>query len=319
MERRALEHATASAPGKIILFGEHAVVYGKPAIAVPVTQVQATATVSPGPVGCGLILHLPDVGERLAVAEAPPEHPLAHVCRLAARLLALQPLPDWVLTLRSTIPIASGLGSGAAAATALVRALARATGTPMPATQVAALVYESEILYHGTPSGIDNTVIAYEQPVWFVRNQPPAPFPIQRPFVVLIADTGLASPTSTTVGDVRSGWQADPRRYEALFERVGQLVYAARQAIELGNIGALGPLMDENHQLLAAMGVSCRELNVLQRTAKDAGALGAKLSGGGRGGNLIALPPEDEGDIGRIAAALRRSGAVSVLASTIGA
>jgi mevalonate kinase len=319
MERRQTEDLQASASGKIILFGEHAVVYGQPAIAVPVTQVQATASLSKGPASAGLILELPDVGERLSVAEAPASHPLAHVCRLTAKALALQPLPDWVVTLRSTIPVASGLGSGAAAATALVRVLARAAHQPLPPSQVATLVYESEILYHGTPSGIDNTVIAYEQPVWFVRDRPPQPFAIGWPFTVLIADTGLASPTSTTVGDVRRGWQADPQRYEILFERVGRLVQAGRQAIELGTIAALGPLMDENHRLLAAMGVSCHELDVLQQAAKDAGALGAKLSGGGRGGNLIALPPQDEEDIGRVAAALGRSGAVSVLASTVGA
>jgi mevalonate kinase len=132
---------------------------------------------------------------------------------------------------RSTIPVASGLGSGAAAATAIVRALAAATGATLAPAQVSALVYESERLFHGTPSGVDNTVIAYGMPVWFVRGEAPQPFAIAEPFTLVIGDTGIPSPTSITVGDVRRGWQAEPDRFEVLFDAIGRTAQAARRAI----------------------------------------------------------------------------------------
>ena len=150
--------------------------------------------------------------------------PLAHVARLAAASFGW-PFPDWPITFRSTIPVASGLGSGAAAATAIVRAMAAAAGRQLTPAQVSALVYESETLFHGQASGIDNTVIAYEQPVWFVRGQAPQPFRIAQAFTIVIGDTGIASPTRLTVGDVRAGWQAEPARFEALFDGVGSIVH----------------------------------------------------------------------------------------------
>ncbi len=305
----------ANASGKIILFGEHAVVYGRPAIAVPVTQVQATATIAAGQAGSGLLLRLPDIDEQWQVTGHSTTQPLAHVAGLAAGQLDLAPLPDWLITLQSTIPVASGLGSGAAAATAIVRAMAAATGRPLTPAQVSALVYESETLFHGTPSGIDNTVIAYEQPVWFVRGQAPQPFRIAQAFTIVIGDTGITSPTRVTVGDVRAGWQAEPARFEALFDRVALIVHSARRAIESGDVVTLGPLMDENHRLLRLMGVSSPELDALCQAARDAGAAGAKLSGGGRGGNMIALAPAGRAET--IASALLAAGAARTIVTDI--
>lgn len=305
----------ASASGKIILFGEHAVVYGRPAIAVPVTQVRATATITAGRPGSGLMLDLPDIGQQLSVAEQPTLSPLAHVARLAADQLRLATLPDWRITLRSTIPMASGLGSGAAAATAIVRAMAVGAGRQLSPSHVSALVYESETLFHGQASGIDNNVIAYEQPVWFMRGQAPQPFRIGQAFTIVIGDTGVASSTRLTVGDVRIGWQAEPARFEALFDGVASIVHSARRAIEGGDVAALGPLMDENHRLLQTMGVSSPELDALCQAAHNAGASGAKLSGGGRGGNMIVLAPD--GRTEKITSALLAAGAVRTIVTDV--
>lgn len=305
----------ASASGKIILFGEHAVVYGRPAIAVPVTQVRATATITAAQPGSGLALNLPDVGEVWKVIGQSATQPLAHVAGLAARQLELSPFPDWSITLRSTIPVASGLGSGAAAATAIVKAMAAAAGRLLTPADVSALVFESETLFHGQASGIDNTVIAYEQPVWFVRGQAPQPFPIGRTFTIVIGDTGIASPTRLAVGDVRAGWQADTERFEALFDEIDAVVQAARRAIEVGDAAALGPLMNANHRLLQAVGVSSPELDALCQAARDAGAAGAKLSGGGRGGNMIALAPAGRAET--IASALLAAGAVRTVVTDV--
>ncbi len=194
---------------------------------------------------------------------------------------------------------------------------------PIPNTSIShlpgrrlALVYEVEKLHHGTPSGIDNTVIAYGQPVYFVRGQPPQTFPIGRPFTLAIADSGIASPTRIAVGDVRRAWEQEPARFEALFDRVAAAVEAARAAIAAGEPERLGRLMDENHALLQETGVSCPELDALVTAARAAGATGAKLSGGGRGGNMIALVTESTAS--RVAGALRAAGAVHVIVTKVG-
>ncbi len=122
-----------------------------------------------------------------------------------------------------------------------------------------------------------------------MRGQPPQTFHIGRPFRLAIADSGIASPTKVAVGDVRRAWEREPARFEALFDRVAVVVEAARSAIAAGEPERLGPLMDENHALLQEIGVSCPELDALVAAARAAGAVGAKLSGAGRGGNMIAL------------------------------
>lgn len=301
-----------TAPGKVILFGEHSVVYGRPALAAPVTQVCATAIVREGPAGAGLVVDALDLQQRVRLDEC--GHPLAEAARLTLRWLDL-PEPDWVVEVSSTIPIASGLGSGAAVSVALVRALAAAAHRQVPPEQASSLAYEVERLHHGTPSGVDNTVVAYGQPVYFVRGQAPAPFAIGRPFKLAIGDTGIASPTRVAVGDVRAAWQQEPERFEAMFDRVKDIVEAARQAISAGRPDELGPLMEANHQVLREMGVSSPELDALVRAARAAGAGGAKLVGGGRGGNMIALVTSE--NAAAVAAALRAAGAVRVIVTEV--
>jgi mevalonate kinase len=199
--------------------------------------------------------------------------------------------------------------------TALVRALALHLGVTLTNEKLSAIVFESEKLLHGTPSGIDNTVVAYERPVYFVKGRPPEPFTVARSFQLLIADTGLPSPTRITVGDVRAAWQAEPVRYEALFLAAGEIARDARAHIENGEPEALGPLMNRNQDLLRAMQVSCNELELLVAAALNAGALGAKLSGGGRGGNILALVTPETRD--RVKAALEQAGAKSVISTVV--
>jgi mevalonate kinase len=279
--------------------------------------------VEPGEAGAGLTIVAADLGETIAVRDAPADHPLAAAARLPLVKLGLHD-PDWRLTVHSTIPIASGMGSGAAVSAAVVRALAVARGQEVAISyqlsaispeEVSALVYAVERLHHGTPSGIDNTVVVYGQPVYFVRGQPPQTFRIGQPFMLAIADTGIHSPTKVAVGDVRRAWEREPARFEALFDRVAAIAEAARSAIAAGEPERLGPLMDENHALLREIGVSCPELDALVAAARGAGALGAKLSGGGRGGNMIALVTEAAAS--QVADALRAAGAVSVIVSIV--
>lgn len=310
----------ASAPGKIILFGEHAVVYGRPAIAAPVSQVRATAVVQPNP-DPGVRIVAPDLNADFTLDSADPDDALAATLRQIQLAAELPRLPDLIVTVRSDIPIASGLGSGAAITAAVIRAVAGQLGLADMATSewVSNLTYEVEKIHHGTPSGIDNTVVAYEMPVYFVRQQPRnriEMFGVKRPLRLLVADTGVRSSTKIAVGDVRRQWQADPARFEALFDGCGQIAVAARAAIETGKVAHIGRLMTENQRLLKEMTVSSEELERLVAAAMQAGALGAKLSGAGRGGNMIALVEDSEGETA-VRAALLTAGAKAVLTTII--
>ncbi len=304
---------TASASGKVILLGEHSVVYGRPAIAAPLSGLRARVTLTPhsGP----LHIQAPAVGIDAPLPDLPPDHPLARIVLLTAEHYQL-PLPRAVLRIESDIPVASGLGSGAAVSTAIVRALVAWYNVRPDPARVSALVYEVEKIHHGTPSGIDNTVIAYEQPVYFVRGRPPERFSPRIPLPLIIADSGIPSPTREVVGDLRRRWEADPSRYEGLFDRIAAEVEAARRAIEEGDLPELGKRMGRNHELLREIGVSSAALDRLVEAARGAGALGAKLSGAGWGGNVIALvePPQ----AGEVERALREAGAREVWRTDVG-
>ncbi|MBU0494468.1 MAG: mevalonate kinase [Chloroflexi bacterium] len=304
----------ASAPGKVILLGEHAVVYGRPAIAVPLSGLHATVMVMPGAAGTGVVVEARDVGRTLRANQDTSDPLVVTVQNTLARLGVTDP-GDLYLTIASDIPVASGLGSGAAVAVATIRALNAWLDGHLTDADVSALAYETEVLHHGTPSGIDNSVVTYEQPIVFTKARGVEPFVLGAPLTLVVGDTGIASPTRETVGDVRRAWQADPARYEALFDAVAETVRAGRAAIERGDAPALGAAMRRDHVLLQEMGVSGPELDALVAAAERAGALGAKLAGGGRGGNMIALvtPANALG----VAAALRQAGATRALISQI--
>ncbi len=307
----------ASAPGKVILVGEHAVVYGRPAIAAPVWQAVATATVTPGPKDSGCTLIARDLGTVVELASAPADDPLALAARLVFRELGFAQAPDRQVELTSTIPIASGMGSGAALCAALVRALFQHAGRVVHANTVSDIVFASEQIFHGTPSGIDNTVIAHGVPIWFVKGQAPEPFVATEPFMLAIADSGIKSPTRETVGDVRRGWEHPSLAIRRLcLMRSARLVHRVRRVLEDRDLAQLGSLLDANQEILAELGVSSAPLERLIDGARTAGAQGAKLSGGGRGGNVIALVDKDS--VENVCAALRGAGAVQVIVTTIG-
>lgn len=310
---------TSTVPGKVILFGEHAVVYGRPAIAVPVHQLQARAVVQAdlrGPSG-SVRLEAPDIGLSAGLDELRQDHPLRLAIRLVLQELGVEGPPASTVRVTSTIPVASGLGSGAAVSVAVIRAYATFLGHVLPIERVSALAFEVEKIHHGTPSGIDNTVVAYAMPVYYVRGSPGRiePFQAAAPFTLVIGDTGIPSPTRRAVGDLRLAWEREPEPYERLFDAAGEIAERAREAVEAGRPLEMGPLMDENHALLQQMGVSCRELDHLVQAARRAGAQGAKLSGGGRGGNMIALVEPDRAEA--VAQALREAGAVRTIITTI--
>jgi mevalonate kinase len=315
---------TSSAPGKIILFGEHAVVYGRPALAVPVTQVHADVELSDSD-RAGIWIDAPDVNLHAELNTLPSDHPLASVIHNFLFLARVSPFPNLLIKIASTIPVASGLGSGAAVSVAMVRALSAHLDKQMTDREVNAFVYEIEKLHHGTPSGIDNTVITYAKPVYFVKNLPSPSgrgaggevetFRVGRPFTIVIGDTGIPAPTKESVSDVRQLWMNDNARWEAVFDGVADVSFAARRVIEEGWVDMLGTLMDENHALLQQMTVSSPELDRLVEAARSAGALGAKMSGGGRGGNMIALVDAEMAET--VAKSLREAGAKNTIITQV--
>lgn len=311
--------STATAPGKIILFGEHAVVYGRPAIAAPMSQIRATAVVEPI-AAADVLLSAPDMGLEQWLSTAAADDPIATPVRLLQAYAGLLALSGFHLSVTSTIPIASGLGSGAAISVSVLRAvgLHLGLGDQMTNEVVSALAFEAEKLHHGTPSGIDNTVVTYEQPVYFVRGEPTNRIETFRPhdrLHLLVGDTGVRSSTKDVVGDVRRAWSDDRATYERLFDACGAIAEEARAAISTGQLARLGELMDENQMALVEMGVSSAELDRLVAAARAGGALGAKLSGGGRGGNMIALVSPDTREA--VGDQLLRAGAVRVLEGRI--
>jgi mevalonate kinase len=312
----------ASAPGKIILFGEHAVVYNRPALAVPVIQVKVDVEVSDSDKH-GVWIDAPMVDLHGELSTLPSNHPIGSVILKVFQRFGISPLPNISVTVQSTIPVAAGLGSGAAVSVALIRALSLALSEgevsflsyPLTNEQINGMVFETEKLHHGTPSGIDNTVITYNMPVYYMKDKPIETFKCGKPFTIVIGDTGIPAPTKESVGDVRRLWLRDSNRFESIFNEIAQISTMARHFIESGRPEHLGELMNHNHEFLQQMTVSSPELDVLVAAARKAGALGAKLSGGGRGGNMIALVEQAAAE--SVAEALLSAGATRTIVTEV--
>jgi len=304
-----------SAPGKIILCGEHSVVYGRPAVGVPVSTVRSTAWVASTPSGSGLRIDALDLQQSALLGDADADDPLALCARLVLKSLSAQE-PDAVLKVHSDLPIASGMGSGASVAAAAARALSASLGHELAPSAVSRITHEVEKIHHGVPSGIDNTVIAWERPVYFVKDSAPQTFAIHTPFKLIVAYSGIASSTKAAVTAVRRRFEAAEGYYSVLFDCIGAISTAARDAVEQGAIQTLGTLLNENHELLTKMGVSLAQLDELVVAARQAGAMGAKLTGSGQGGNIIALV--DEETVAPVRAALEGAGATRIWEATVG-
>lgn len=308
---------SVNVPGKIILFGEHAVVYGRPAIAIPVPDVQAKVTISTikGADVSSIYLDAPNVRISAWLHDLSEGQPLRKAIQLTLNALNIHEFPAFHLRISSTIPVASGMGSSAAVSVALIRAVSIHLGNPLSIEQQSALAFEVEKLHHGTPSGIDNNVVAHEKPIFYNRGEQPQIFSPRERLIFVIADTGIPSQTAQAVERVRERWLSDEDYYEAIFDQISELTVLARRAIDTGQNSAVGPLMNQNQVLLQALGVSCPEIEKLVHCAQAAGAYGSKLSGAGQGGNIIALvPPPKESEVSN---ELKKAGATRIIVAEV--
>jgi mevalonate kinase len=312
-----MPHFSASVPGKIILFGEHAVVYGYPAIAVPVNKVQAKVVITPeiNAVEPTITIIAPDVGIQDDLDKLPPRNPISDVIQRVKTELKINSIPSCTIKISSTIPITAGLGSGASVSVAIIRSLSGFLGRPLTDKITSMIAFEVEKIHHGTPSGIDNTVVVYNKPVYFIKNHPLEQLVPGHPFTIVIGDTGIKVPTKDTVREVRQKWEKNHRKLEILFSGIGSITRTARKSIKKGDWEHLGPLLNENHELLQELGVSSQELDHLVNAAKEAGAEGAKLSGGGKGGNIVALTSQKKAK--EIADAIEEAGAVRTIITRV--
>jgi mevalonate kinase len=308
---------SSHAPGKAILFGEHAVVYGQPAIAVPVDKLRATTYILANPIGKPgeVSIEAPDIGMIEMLSKLDEGHPFRTAINETQKILKIEHIPACKIRIVSTIPIASGLGSGAAIAISLIRAISKFLGQDLLVSDVNDIAFEVDKYYHGNPSGIDNTVITYEQPIYFIKENP---FEIIKPFCpinLVIADSGIKSSTREMVNGVRQRWATEGRKYEGLFTEIGSITGEAKKSIENGDYQKLGRLMSQNQEILRKIEVSHPLLDHLIDIALKSGAHGAKLSGAGGGGNIIALAEEEQ--IEEIITNLKNAGAQMVISTLV--
>ena len=301
---------SSTASAKTILFGEHAVVYQRPAIAVPVSNLRTKVNILANPLGKpeDLIIVAPDIKFKKCFYELTDNHPFRVAINVVTNHFHLDHFPACEITIISTIPIASGLGSSASTAVALIRALVNFLGQWLDDQMVSDLAFQVEKIHHGNPSGIDNTVIAFEKPIYFVKQSPIETLKVKNPLNLVIGDTGIHSLTKEVVSSVREKWTCNTEKYEKLFDQIGEISESAKNAIESGNIDKIGWLMNENQLLLKQIDVSCLQLDKLINAALKAGAMGAKLCGSGRGGNMVALVKEE--DRLQVQNALKTNGAI---------
>jgi mevalonate kinase len=303
--------------GKVILLGEHFVVYGLPGIASGVSDT-TEAVVEEGAKGLEFIDNRPETEGYKKTKKEEIEKSLKLILDFMKIDIKKTPVK---ITLSGNLLCTSGIGASAAMATSIARAFSDYFGLNLNDEQINRISYEGEKGAAGTPSGIDNTCATFGGLLWFQKNLEGGPntielIKIRKPVEIVLGNTGLSSVTSEVVADVRRANEANPAKFRKVFSDYVNTVKEARVALEGYDIKKLGLLMDKNQELLREIGVSCGEIEKIIGTAKKNGALGAKITGTGRGGYVIALTPGKSLQ-DKVAKAIKKAG-FGVMKTSIG-
>ncbi|MDN6639279.1 MAG: mevalonate kinase [Tetragenococcus sp.] len=273
--------------GKIILIGEHSVVYGEPAIAFPFSGTQVNATVQQAEknflASCYYVGYL----------EGAPEQ-LQSVTQLAYKLQTELHTPHFQLDINSTVPAARGMGSSAAVAVAVTRAFFAWSEQELNQKTLLFFVDFAENIAHGNPSGIDAAAASGNEPIFFERKQQVTTFPMNMNAHLLVADTGMLGQTREAVQSVSERLQAFHNKTFSAIQELGVLTDQAKEAIIANQPEVLGEIMNQAQDHLRSLTVSNQRLDDFIHFSLENGALGAKLTGGGRGGCFLALTKTKE-------------------------
>jgi len=281
--------------GKVILFGEHFVVHGVPGI---VSAVDSTVDAEVKKIVEGITVKDERKGAKdyTIKKRTQQKESIERMLKTMGIDLEKASLEIW---LGGNLPGFSGIGASAASSVAIARAIAEEFEMDLSDEKINEIAYEAEKAYAGTPSGIDNTAATYGGLIWFKRNLSGGPDTIEKlsirePVEIIIGDTGIVADTKEMVAGVAARKKRNPEKYNPLFKQAEDLAFTARKALEEFDLRKVGKLMNENHRLLQEIEVSCKELDYLVNLAREQGAFGAKLTGGGGGGCMVALTPSKE-------------------------
>ena len=279
--------------GKAILFNEHFVVYGVPAIvsAIGKYTVAKTETIN----SSGFKIN----DNRKATPnykEDKKEQQKDSINKILKKMNIDLSKKGLEITLEGNLYCASGIGASAASCVAIARALSDHYELNLSDEKINEISYEGEKGYHGTPSGIDNTASTFGNLIWFEKgeNNVMDIITLPNPIEIVMGNTGKVANTTAAVAGVRDRKEKNHDKYAEIFNRAENIAYLAKDAFQDEDFHELGKLMNENHKLLQQIEVSSRELDFMVKLARDQGAYGAKLTGGGLGGNIIALTPGRE-------------------------
>jgi mevalonate kinase len=311
--------AKGSGKGKAILFGEHFVVYGLPALAAGIASETTAVITRVRSFGWKLVDNRPAMP---GYKEKKYEEQKASIDNMLKHLNIDTTKTGFQIDLGGDLVCASGIGASAASCVAIARALSEEYSLGLDDEKVNETAYIGEMGYHGTPSGLDNTASTFGGLIWFVRDLSGGPptfekLKLGKAANLVIASTGLTASTKVVVSDVKKKKEADPDWFDSISEQYVDLVNDARTSLIELDFDKVGELMNKNHDLLQQLTVSCKELENLVEVARENGAIGAKMTGTGRGGNMIALAP-DEATVNKIADALRKGKAAGVWTTSFG-
>ncbi len=274
--------------GKVILFNEHFVVYGIPAIASAIDK-KTVAEVKKCK-GEEFIIH--DNREATpGYKEEKIEQQKESIIRMKKAIGIKDCIEIW---LSGDLKAASGVGASAASCVAIARAISDEFGLGLNDEKINEIAFEGEKAYHGNPSGIDNTCATFGGLVWFEKGKGIDRLRIGKPIEIVMGDTGIVANTKKAVEGVKRRREKYKEKYDEIFNYAKEIVYEAKKALMEMNLKRVGELMNKNHDLLKQIEVSCKELDELVNIALENGAYGAKMTGGGLGGYMVALTPGKE-------------------------